>query len=207
MKNFHNNRKTFYLFLNKDQNANWKCNKCPHECSASEVMEMTKALQNEIECNENSVEFLEQSLDECEPLLHPNHFIMINLKNALIDSYGHVRGFLLSQMPEVLLKRKIDLCEELLKILDIFEKGKSRARALMMFELHAPLVLYAKTQLDVGRFSKAEYLEQLLVARKILSEAKEIIDWEDEKICKIKGYAKNSMEYLNELIEKNLQIE
>lgn len=170
-------------------------------------MEMTKALQNEIECTENSVEFLEQSLDECEPLLHPNHFIMIYLKNALIDSYGHSKGFLLPQLPEVLLKRKIDLCEELLKILDIFEQGKSRARALMLFELHAPLVLYAKKQLDVGQFTKSAYLEQLLVARKILNEAKEVIDWEDANVCVIKGYAEKSMEYLNNLIEKNLTSE
>lgn len=168
---------------------------------------MTKALQNEIECTENSVEFLECSLEECEPLLHPNHFINIYLKNALIDSYGHVKGFLLHELPDILLKRKVELCEELLKILDIFEGGKSRARALMMFEMHAPLVLYAKKQLELGKFSKSEYLEQLLVARKILSEAKEIIDWEDENVFVVKIYARKSMEYLNSLIEKNLKDE
>lgn len=163
--------------------------------------EMTKALQNEIECSENSVEFLEHSLEECEALLHPNHFIMIQLKNALIDSYGHVKGYLLTELPDILLKRKIDLCEELLKILDVFEKGKSRARALMMYELHAPLVLYAKTQFDCGHISKREYLNQLEKARRILTDSKEVIEWEDENVCGIVQSARKSLENLSNLIE------
>jgi hypothetical protein len=164
-------------------------------------MEMTKALQSEIECNDNSVEFLEQSLEECEPLLHPNHFIMIYLKNALIDSYGHVKGYLLPEMANFLLRRKIELCEELLKILDILEKGKSRARALMMFELHAPLVLYAKTQLDVGQMTKLEYLSQLERARELLIDSKEVLEWEDENVCAIVKSARKSLENLSKLIE------
>lgn len=164
---------------------------------------MTKALQNEIENRTHTVEFLEQSLEECEQFLHPNHFILTTLKSALIDSYGHVKGYFLSELPDILLKRKIDLCEELLKILDIFESGKSRARALIMYELHAPIVLYAKSQFEVGHLDKTEYLCQLNKAKEILTESAEILSWEDENVCKVKILIPKSMSYLRALIEKS----
>ncbi len=157
-----------------------------------------------MESNESSVEVLEHSLEELEGILHPNHFLMVQLKNSLIDSYGHVKGFLLPELPDILLKRKIELCEEMLNILDVFEKGKSRARALMLYELHAPLVLFAKSQFDIGHITKNDYLEEIEKSRKVLCEAKEILDWEDENICVTKKYARNSMKYLNKAIEKFL---
>jgi hypothetical protein len=165
------------------------------------VQEMIKALQLEIESSNNSVEFLEQSLEECEQLLHPNHFIVTGIKSALIDSYGHVKGYFFPELPDILLKRKIDLCEELLAILDIFERGKNRARALMMYELHAPLVLYAKSLFDVGHLSEAELIRHLEKARDILSESHEILEWEDENVCAIVKSAKNSLDNLSKLIE------
>jgi hypothetical protein len=169
------------------------------EIPAESIRESLKALQNEIECT-NSIEFLEFSLEEYEGILHPNHYIMISMKSALIDSYGHMKGYLLAELPDILLSRKIELCEELLSILDIFEKGMSRARALMMYELHAPIVLYAKSQYDIGHLTKLEYLEQLEKARRILNESREILEWEDENVCLIVISARKSHETLKKLI-------
>ncbi|KAL7039689.1 hypothetical protein ACKWTF_000068 [Chironomus riparius] len=182
-----------------DAEAIWKCNKCPMEIPAESIRESLKALQNEIECT-NSVEFLEFSLEEYEGILHPNHYIMISMKSALIDSYGHMKSYLLAELPDILLHRKIELCEELLSILDIFEKGMSRARALMMYELHAPIVLYARSQYDIGHLTKLEYLEQLEKARRILNESREILEWEDENVCLIVISARKSQETLEKLI-------
>ncbi|KAL7039688.1 hypothetical protein ACKWTF_000067 [Chironomus riparius] len=182
-----------------DAEAIWKCNKCPMEIPAESIRESLKALQNEIECT-NSVEFLEFSLEEYEGILHKKHYIMISMKSALIDSYGHMKSYLLAELPDILLHRKIELCEELLSILDIFEKGMSRARALMMYELHAPIVLYARSQYDIGHLTKLEYLEQLEKARRILNESREILEWGDENVCTAKAFSLKSLKYLDSLI-------
>jgi hypothetical protein len=144
---------------------------------------------------------MESLLEKYKSILHSNHFIMISIKNALIDLYGHVKGHLLSELPDALLRRKIELCEEVLEILNVFEKGKSRARGLMMYEMCAPIVLYAKSRHQNGDLSKAEYLGQLMKARELLSESLEILSWEDENVCKTAGFAKVSMKVLNEFIE------
>lgn len=143
---------------------------------------------------------MENLLEKYKSILHSNHFAMTSIKNALIDSYGHVKGHLLSELPDALLRRKIGLCEEVLKILDVFERGKSRARGLMMYELHEPIILLAKFRYQKGDLSKAEYLGQLAKARELLSESIEILSWEDENICMVSTLTKVSMKTLNELI-------
>jgi hypothetical protein len=178
----------------------WRCNKCSFEDAAENVKRLLKALQDEIEST-NAVESLENLLEKYKSVLHSNHFIMISIKNALVDSYGHIKGYLLSQLPDALLRRKIELCEEVLEILDVFEKGKSRARGLMMFELHAPIVLLAKSRFRSGDFSESEYLTQLEKAREILSESLEILSWEDESFCKALISAKISMKVLERMID------
>lgn len=126
---------------------------------------------------------------------------MISIKNALIDSYGHVKGHLLSELPDALLRRKIELCEELLEILNVFEGGKSRARGLMMYELHAPMVLYANSQHRNGNLDRMEYLKRLEVARDLLNDTLEILSWEDENVCRPLKLARISMDTLEKLIK------
>jgi hypothetical protein len=179
----------------------WRCNKCSLEDKAENVKRLLKALQDEIEST-NAVESMENLLEKYKSVLHSNHFIMISLKNALIDSYGHVKGYLLSELPDALLRRKIELCQEVLEILDIFEKGKSRARGLMIFELHAPVVLLAKSRFHSGDLSQPEYLRQLEKAREMLSESLEILSWEDESFCKALVMARKSMDVLEGLIRE-----
>lgn len=126
---------------------------------------------------------------------------MICIKNALIELYGYVNGHLLSELPDVLLRRKIELCEEVLEILDVFESGKSRARGLMLYELHAPMVMLAKSRFEIGTLTNKEYLRQLESARNLLNECLEILTWEDENVFKPIKLAKVSLENLDNYVE------
>jgi hypothetical protein len=175
------------------------CNKCSDESTAETIRESLKALQGEVD-GSNSIEFLESSLEEYEPLFHPNHYIMTAMKSALVDAYGHMKGYLLPELPDFMLMRKVNLCEDLLALLDIFESGMTRARALLLYEMHAPIVLYAKSQFDVGHSTKFQYLEQLENALGILNESQAILEWEDENVCLIVRGARKSQETLETLI-------
>ena len=145
----------FHISSLVDSRAAWKCNKCSVEDSAENVNRLLKALQKEIEST-SSVESMENLLEKYKTLLHSNHFMMISIKNSLIESYGHLKGHLLSELPDALLRRKIELCEEVLAILDIFESGKSRARGLMMYELHAPIAFLAQSRHQMKNLSRAK---------------------------------------------------
>lgn len=122
------------------------------------------------------------------------------LQATTIDFY--LKGHLLSELPDALLRRKIELCEEVLSILNIFESGKSRARGLMMYELHAPIAFLAHSKHQMGSLTDAEYLEQLERARDLLNNSLEILSWEDEKVCKELKLARFSMWNLESLIKR-----
>lgn len=160
---------------------------------------MLKALQDEIDST-SSIDSLENLLEKYKSILHSNHFLMICVKNALIDLYGHSKGFALSEIPDALLRRKIELCQEVLEILNVFEGGKSRVRGLMMYELYGPMVIYAKSCYEFGNLPKVEYLKQLRDARDVLKSCLEILAWEDEKVYKPVKMAKFSLNNLENLI-------
>jgi hypothetical protein len=173
-----------------DSQAIWQCNKCRFEESAENVNRLLSALQDEINST-SSIESLENLLLKHESALHSNHFVMTSLRSALVDSYGRLRS---EQLSDSLLRRKIGLCEEVLAMLSAFECGKSRARGLMLFELHASLVLLARPESD-------DYRDQLIRAREVLAESLEILSWEDENVCRCLRPARLAAKHLDVLID------
>lgn len=191
---------SFHISSFVDPRAAWKCNKCSVEDSAENVNRLLRTLQVEIEST-GSVESMENLLEKYKSVLHSNHFIMISIKNSLIESYGHLKGHLLSELPDALLRRKIELCEDVLAILNVFESGKSRARGLMMYERHAPIAFLAQSRHQMENLTEEEYLKQLENALEMLNESLEILSSEDEKVCKELKLAKFSKWNLESLIE------
>ena len=53
-------------------------------------------------------------------------------------------------MSEEQFKRKLQLCEEVLKVLDKIMPGQSRKRGMIKYELHLPLVMLTNRQLQKG---------------------------------------------------------
>lgn len=150
-----------------------------------------------------SIDSLEDLLSKYEKILHPNHYIQISIKNALIDFYGHMKGFSTFELSDELLSRKIELCKDVLSTLTIFEGSKSRARAFLMFELHETQVFYAMSCHEKGLILKEEYLNQILYARELLINCLEILEWEDENICIPLKLARASLKHIEKKLYKN----
>lgn len=58
-------------------------------------------------------------------------------------------------MPDDLLKRKIDLCHELLEVADILEPGWSRFRGTLLLELQAAMAIHIKREFEADKLTKA----------------------------------------------------
>lgn len=50
------------------------------------------------------------------------------LRSALTQMYGKMEGYTLEDLPDLLLERKVELCNQLLEVLDVIEPGRSRIR-------------------------------------------------------------------------------
>ena len=187
-------------FQFSDSKAVWNCDSktCTFTNSSENITRLINSLQEKV-ASANSIDSLEYLLANYNKILHSNHFIQVSIKNALIDRYGHVDGYLLPDLSDDFLKRKIKLCQEVLSILNVFESGKSRARALIMHELHEALLLYAKSSYEKGVITNAEKLKQIKIACDLLDDCFEILKWEDESVCITLTLAKNSLKSINAL--------
>lgn len=77
-------------------------------------------------------------------ILHPRHYIHTCVRQALSQLYGRAEGYTLDDLPDLLLERKVELCQELLKVMDIVEPGYTRLRG----KLALPLYLFSQPVLQ-----------------------------------------------------------
>ncbi|KAH8390992.1 hypothetical protein KR215_003341 [Drosophila sulfurigaster] len=187
----------------------WSCRACDNSSSSEEVRQIVDALQLEVnavqslEMGAKRLEEAERLLRKYKSLLHPSHYIATGLRQLLIEMYGRVQGYEMVQLTDQLLERKAQLCREVLKVLDHFEPGLSRARAMNLYELHVPLVLLAKSGFIASRLSGADLRSRLVEAIDLLKECVEILQHEDRSsqegiLC---GVARQALQQLTASVE------
>ncbi|XP_059617485.1 SET domain-containing protein SmydA-8 [Phlebotomus argentipes] len=168
-----------------DETSDWKCNSCDASTPGSKIHDTVDKIQESVDVLKNKPAS-RTKLIETEKLfkhlmntLHPNHFLQISLREMLIEMLGHVEGCGLNGLPEVLLQHKIQLIRDVLAILNAFEPGMTRVRAMMLFELHAPLAVLAKKLFFGGKIPARVFREKLQEIADVVSEAYETLKWED----------------------------
>ena len=98
--------------------------------SVGQVHQLLDCLQRKADAlNYDDVEGLEAFLDTWTPVLHPNHSILIGVKYYLCHFYGNAPGYRLKEMSIHLLKRKMQLCTDLLAVACVLEPGTSRLQS------------------------------------------------------------------------------
>ena len=160
----------------------------------------------EIQAMEMSPERLQETeklLKKYRVVLHPLHFLMISLKQNLIEMYGRVKEYEMVELPDVLLERKEELCRQVLRVLNVFEPGLSRARAMILYELHVPVVLLAKSGFIAEVLTGRKLKEKLSEAITILKDCVDILQYEDPQSQEgVLGLiAKQAMEQLTQSVE------
>ena len=83
-------------------------------------------------------------------VLHPNHVLVLDKVYNLAKMYGRMEGYEADDLTDEQLKSKRALCERVLKVLDKIMPGRMRKRAMMMYELHMPLVMLSNRCLQRG---------------------------------------------------------
>lgn len=192
-----------------DEDSSWNCRACGSSTTGEEARQIVDALQSEVngvqslEMGAKRLEEAERLLRKYKSLLHPSHYIATGLRQLLIEMYGRVRGYEMVQLTDQLLERKAELCREVLRVLNIFEPGLSRARAMNLYELHVPLVLLAKSGFIANKLGGSELRARLVEAIDLLRECVEILEHEDASsqegiLC---GVARQALQQLTTSVE------
>jgi len=135
------------------EDAMWKCESCDLRMSAENVAKICTKIkfQSEaLDANPNIKEYESFVAKYSGKVLHPNHVLMVDKQYNLAKMYGRMAGYEADVMTDDQLKRKQHLCETVLKVLDKIMPGRMRKRAMMMYELHVPLVMTANRNLQRG---------------------------------------------------------
>ena len=75
-----------------------------------------------------SVEEYECFLKDFSRILHPNHVVMVDRKYNLAKMYGRMPGFEADVMTDEQLRRKKQLCEEVLLVFNKIIPGRMRKK-------------------------------------------------------------------------------
>ncbi|KAI8125933.1 isoform A, Protein msta [Lucilia cuprina] len=192
-----------------DPNTVWKCTLCEFKTSSDAIRRALAVIQAEVaelqatEMSATRLQETEKLLKKYRVVLHPLHFIMISLKQNLIEMYGRVKEYEMVELPDILLERKEELCRQVLRVMNVFEPGLSRMRAMILYELHVPVVLLAKSGFIAEVLTGRKLKEKLSEAIDILKECVEILQHEDPQSQEgVLGLiAKQAMEQLTLSVE------
>lgn len=168
-----------------DPSAQWQCRQC-HFCTTGAAVQQALALiQQQVDDIESmplgrarlqrSETFLN---DPGHALLADNHHLLTAVRHSLISMYGRVAGYKLDELSPAQLQLKIELCRRVLAVLDVVHPGRSRARALMLYELHGPLVRQARAEWAAGTIGVDEWRSRLCEATDMLQMCAEVLGWE-----------------------------
>lgn len=95
----------------------------------------------------NDVRGFENFLHKYRNVLHSTHYLCLSAKHSLSQLYGKVVEYMIHQMPEAELNRKIDICRDLMKVFDVIEPGYSRLRGELFFSCFFVSVVLVTFQL------------------------------------------------------------
>ncbi|XP_055597926.1 SET domain-containing protein SmydA-8-like [Uranotaenia lowii] len=150
----------------------WECNWCHNLLQREYVNEIMCAARGEILACPQEVRDLEKVIQKHSKTLNPRHSLILEAKQAL---FGELRQICLGTDPEnvskSVLKRKFELCEEMVAILRVLEPGISRLAGIAMYEFHVALVELSRRNYDTTEIRSFELLENLMRAEIELKQA------------------------------------
>lgn len=119
-------------------------------------------------------EQLEKFLVEHSKHIHNDHLLMVEVKYMLSMMYGNVIGYQFKgltfhfsicnairsltfpELPHQLLQRKIDICENVLRVYDAIDPGEASQRTNVLFELKCATIYQIKHKLNQKRIDKTQ---------------------------------------------------
>ncbi|XP_054268292.1 SET domain-containing protein SmydA-8-like [Macrosteles quadrilineatus] len=161
--------------------TDWRCDACNSIHLNKDINTAINRVEQEISgLDQEKVLLIEAAIRRYSGLLHPSHYLIVGLKYSLSQLYGKTAGFLISQMNEETLQRKVQICEDILKIFDIVEPGFTRIRAITMYELHAPLMILTIKQSERGHISHTDLARNLKRVAFYLRECVRLLKFESK---------------------------
>lgn len=127
----------------------YSCNKCPMKISLEHVSMITGKMNEDVDnllATSPNPDNIEELIEKLSPFLHPNHYLLFNLKHTLIQLYGKHKNCLYDNLSIDRFKRKINMCNQMLEVVNALDPLSIRIafytsilyyeKAMCMYEMH-----------------------------------------------------------------------
>lgn len=180
--------------IRMDCKTTWKCLNCNTNLPNEQIQLILRDIRLQVQQIGPNIEHIELFISKYTRMLHPNHYLLIEMKQKLAAVIRHTTTYdnatnlngtvarfqtdnaannnntdqrILSPL-ENLLQRKIDLCKEFIPLLSILQPGISRLKAIALYEQFSPLVQLARLHHQHKIISDAEYLVNIILYHPLL---------------------------------------
>ncbi|XP_075980595.1 SET domain-containing protein SmydA-8-like [Anticarsia gemmatalis] len=162
-------------FVSQTSAEEWTCGGCKNTFPDSNIGYKVQCCTDKFGViNKKDDKELEEYIRNVSLVLAPNHYLLLEAKQRLA---GVLRDTI-NREPrptKKLMRRKMDLCKEILPVLDKLCPGISRTKAITLYELHSAMVQLAKKLFDGREITGSTYLDELVAAEKYLKQALEML--------------------------------
>lgn len=158
----------------------WRCFNCKKTKPFKEIDDLLSKIKDDIENIGLDLRVLEQSIQKYSEILNPKHSFVIQLKQTVAAILREIAVNNMSHPPKKVLRRKLELCEEILPILQALQPGISRMTGIALYESHVPLVQLAHRNYESKEIKCDELLKNLILAEIWLKESISMLIYEHQ---------------------------
>ncbi|KPJ18665.1 Protein msta, isoform A [Papilio machaon] len=162
-------------YMSEISNEKWACHSCGSEYESSVIKLKVQCCSDKLAViNKKDEKELEEYIKNISLVLAPNHYLLLDAKQRLA---GILRDAINRQPrpTKKMMRRKIELCRELLPVLEKISPKICRIKAITLYELHATKAHLAKKLFDGREINGSQYLEELQDAEKYLKKSLEML--------------------------------
>ncbi|XP_017078482.1 SET domain-containing protein SmydA-8 [Drosophila eugracilis] len=184
--------------------GDWRCPNCNALLTAAEVHELQAEVGSALVEARGDLQVYEALLNQYGPLLHPNHFMLLDIKQNIASILRAAALMNSMEQPcKKLLARRVELCSDLLPVCRAVVPGISKLYAIGLFEYLLALVELVELQFAESDLDKKEYVAHLRTASMVAKEAIELLRFEPENSAE--GYLSDRISMELERIESDLK--
>ncbi|XP_005188643.1 SET domain-containing protein SmydA-8 isoform X1 [Musca domestica] len=156
----------------------WQCLDCQAITDPVFAQKLLVQASEDIGNANGDVMTYEELLRKYSSDFHPNHFLLIDIKQNIATV---LRAVLINSMREPnkdILRRRLELCEEILPVVRAVIPGYSKLYAIALYEYLLSFLELAELDFRSKEIPKDMYIEKLHVAREIALESKDLLSFE-----------------------------
>ncbi|KAM7345963.1 SET and MYND domain containing, arthropod-specific, member 7 [Cochliomyia hominivorax] len=182
--------------------SKWICQQCESTLDPIQIQKLLTQVSEEMFKANGDIVAYEELLNKYSGDFHPNHFLMIDLKQNIATILRRILMNPMCKPSKEVLERRLDLCEEILPVVKHVIPGYSKLYAIALYEYLLSFMELTELDFRCKEITKDIYFKKLELAKEIAAEAKELLSY--EPVNSPEGHLVRRISIQQEQIEENL---